>query len=84
LRSDVHPFDGEGLLAAEQASKLLVLMCHARSCSGAHASPKHAEICKVRVYSIQLLKAELFLFTYSLFTRTKCNLTYLPHRALST
>ena len=48
LRSDVHPFDGEGLLAAEQASKLLVLMCHARSCTGAHASPKHAEICKVR------------------------------------
>lgn len=52
LRSDVHPFDGEGLLAAEQASKLLVLMCHARSCTGAHASPKHAEICKVRVYCI--------------------------------
>jgi transcription elongation factor Elf1 len=48
LRSDVHPFDGEGLLAAEEASKLLVLMCHARSCTGLHASPKHAEICKVR------------------------------------
>lgn len=47
LRSDVHPFDGEGLLAAEEASKLLVLMCHARSCTGIHASPKHAEICKV-------------------------------------
>ena len=46
LKRDVHPFDGEGLLAAEDASKLLVLMCHARSCTGAHASPKHAEICK--------------------------------------
>ena len=46
LKRDVHPFDGEGLLAAEEASKLLVLMCHARSCTGAHASPKHAEICK--------------------------------------
>ena len=47
LRNDVHPFDGEGLLAAEEASKLLVLMCHARSCTGIHASPKHSEICKV-------------------------------------
>jgi len=46
LKRDVHPFDGEGLLATEEASKLLVLMCHARSCTGAHASPKHAEICK--------------------------------------
>lgn len=53
LRNDVHPFDGEGLLAVEEASKLLVLMCHARSCTGVHASPKHSEICKVqstRVY----------------------------------
>ena len=48
LKRDVHPFDGEGLLAVEEASKLLVLMCHARSCTGQHASPKHAEICKVR------------------------------------
>lgn len=39
-------FDGEGLLAKEEASKLLVLMCHARTCNGSHASPKHAEICK--------------------------------------
>jgi hypothetical protein len=46
LRKEVHPFDGEGLLAAEEASKLLVLMCHARSCAGVHSSPKHAEICK--------------------------------------
>lgn len=43
---DEKPFDGEGLLAQEEASKLLVLMCHARTCSGFHASPKHAEICR--------------------------------------
>jgi hypothetical protein len=30
LKRDGHPFDGEGLLAAEEAAKLLVLMCHAR------------------------------------------------------
>lgn len=40
------PFDGDGLLAKEEASKLLVLMCHARTCTGAHSSEKHAEICK--------------------------------------
>jgi hypothetical protein len=39
-------FDGDGLLAKEEASKLLVLMCHARTCNGSHASAKHAEICK--------------------------------------
>jgi transcription elongation factor Elf1 len=43
---DEKPFDGEGLLGQEEASKLLVLMCHARTCSGHHASPKHAEICR--------------------------------------
>jgi TAZ zinc finger len=50
LKRDVHPFDGEGLLGAEEASKLLVLMCHARSCTGIHASQKHAEICKSTKY----------------------------------
>lgn len=39
-------FDGDGLLDSAQASKLLVLMCHARTCAGHHASAKHAEICK--------------------------------------
>lgn len=39
-------FDGEGLLSKEEASRLLVLMCHARGCSGVHSSPKHTEICK--------------------------------------
>lgn len=43
---DEKPFDGDGLLAQEEASKLLVLMCHARTCSGYHSSPKHAEICR--------------------------------------
>jgi hypothetical protein len=47
---EAHPFDGEGLLAQEQASKLLVLMSHARTCSGIHASPKHAEICRSTKY----------------------------------
>lgn len=45
-KRDAHPFDGEGLLAQDQASKLLVLMCHARTCSGIHASSKHADICR--------------------------------------
>eukprot|EP00597_Dinobryon_sp_UTEXLB2267_P003421 CAMPEP_0170066004 /NCGR_PEP_ID=MMETSP0019_2-20121128/5861_1 /TAXON_ID=98059 /ORGANISM="Dinobryon sp., Strain UTEXLB2267" /LENGTH=1056 /DNA_ID=CAMNT_0010272979 /DNA_START=145 /DNA_END=3312 /DNA_ORIENTATION=- len=40
------PFDGEGTLQKEEASKLLVLMCHARTCTGSHASAKHADICK--------------------------------------
>lgn len=40
------PFDGEGTLHREEASKLLVLMCHARTCTGSHASAKHADICK--------------------------------------
>jgi hypothetical protein len=43
---EVQAFDGEGLLAREEASKLLVLMCHARSCTGRHSSPQHAEICQ--------------------------------------
>jgi hypothetical protein len=40
------PFDGEGALQRDEASKLLVLMCHARTCTGSHASAKHADICK--------------------------------------
>lgn len=39
-------FDGEGMLNREEASKLLVLMCHARTCTGEHQSPQHAEVCK--------------------------------------
>lgn len=36
----------DGLLEREEASKLLVLMCHARTCTGVHNSTKHAEICR--------------------------------------
>lgn len=36
----------DGFLEREEASKLLVLMCHARTCTGVHQSAKHAEICK--------------------------------------
>jgi hypothetical protein len=36
----------DGLLEREEASKLLVLMCHARTCTGVHNSAKHAEICR--------------------------------------
>lgn len=39
-------FDGEGMLAQEDASKLLVLMSHARECLGYHSSPEHEEICR--------------------------------------
>jgi len=46
LPQDTNLFDGEGLLKAEEASKLLVLMCHARTCTGDHSLPKHSEICK--------------------------------------
>ena len=33
-------------LTASQASKLLVLICHSRSCPGHHHSKQHAEVCK--------------------------------------
>ena len=39
-------FVGDESLCTEDASKLLVLMCHARTCTGCHISEKHAEICK--------------------------------------
>ena len=37
---------GDGLLDKEEASKLLVLMCHARSCNGTHNTIQHAQICQ--------------------------------------
>ena len=43
---DENPFDRDGFLQQEEASKLLVLMSHARTCTGVHTSQKHAEICK--------------------------------------
>ncbi|CAM9548611.1 unnamed protein product [Ectocarpus sp. 13 AM-2016] len=36
----------EGRLSTFQASRLLVLMSHARTCPGRHANPKHAEVCR--------------------------------------
>merc|ERR1711998_46795 len=39
-------FGVEGCLDHDEASKLLVLMCHARTCTGIHASQKHADVCK--------------------------------------
>ncbi|CAN0116912.1 unnamed protein product, partial [Ectocarpus fasciculatus] len=33
-------------LSTFQASRLLVLMSHARTCPGHHANPKHAEVCR--------------------------------------
>ncbi|CAB1116818.1 unnamed protein product [Ectocarpus sp. CCAP 1310/34] len=36
----------EGRLSTFQASRLLVLMSHARTCPGRHANPKHAEVCQ--------------------------------------
>ncbi len=47
---DAYPFDGEGMLTADEASKLLVLMCHARTCNGSHSLKKHSEICKSTKY----------------------------------
>lgn len=43
-------FDGEGLLQQDEAAKLLVLMAHARTCTGYHSSTKHAEVCKSTKY----------------------------------
>ena len=42
---DLNPFGADGLLQVDEASKLLVLMIHARTCSGLHTSKKHADIC---------------------------------------
>ena len=39
-------FDCEGQLSSEDASKLLVLISHAKSCGGVHSSVKHAEVCR--------------------------------------
>lgn len=39
-------FGVDGCLDHDEASKLLVLMCHSRTCTGIHASQKHADICK--------------------------------------
>ena len=39
-------FGVEGCLDHDEASKLLVLMCHARTCTGIHVSQKHADVCK--------------------------------------
>lgn len=44
LTSDVDEEAGAVTLDSEQAAKLLVLMCHARRCSGQHGSPRLAEV----------------------------------------
>lgn len=41
------PAEGsDGRLTTAQASRLLVLMAHARTCPGQHAKPQHAEVCR--------------------------------------
>ena len=50
VKKEAYPFDQDGLLEQQQASKLLVLMTHARTCSGVHSSTKHAEICNSTKY----------------------------------
>ena len=45
-QDEEEPFGSEGTLDQDEASKLLVLMCHARTCTGEHESAKHADICK--------------------------------------
>lgn len=42
--------EGAAVLDREEQAKLLVLMCHARSCTGVHSSDRHAEICKSTRY----------------------------------
>ena len=42
---DAHPFDDEGYLQVDVASKLLLLMCHARTCSGLHQNSTHSQVC---------------------------------------
>ena len=48
-------FGGEGRLSVAEASQLLVLMCHARGCSGQHQSEGHASVCR----SVKLLMLHL-------------------------
>lgn len=36
----------EARLSTLQASRLLVLMSHARTCPGRHANPQHADVCR--------------------------------------
>lgn len=46
IKRDAFPFDGEGYLTRDQASQLLVLMSHARTCSGEHKSEELGEVCR--------------------------------------
>ena len=41
-QTEDQAFGVDGCLDHDEASKLLVLMCHARTCSGVHQSQKHA------------------------------------------
>lgn len=45
IKRDAFPFDSEGCLTREQATRLLVLMSHARTCSGEHESEELSEVC---------------------------------------
>lgn len=44
--SERECFGGEGLFQHEEAAKLLILMCHARTCGGGHQHPEQANMCK--------------------------------------
>lgn len=44
---DSFLLEANGLLAKTSASRLLVLMYHARTCSGKHPSPKHEKLCRI-------------------------------------
>ncbi|CAM9354583.1 unnamed protein product [Chrysoparadoxa australica] len=44
--SDEEGADKESCLNHEQAAKLLILMCHSRSCPGHHSDPRNEEVCR--------------------------------------
>lgn len=46
IAGDAQPGCKEARLSTLQASRLLVLMSHARTCPGRHANPQHADVCR--------------------------------------
>jgi len=46
IKRDAFPFDSEGCLTTDHAKRLLVLMSHARTCSGEHKSDELSEVCR--------------------------------------
>lgn len=46
IKRDAFPFDTEGCLSSAHATRLLLLMSHARTCTGEHKSDQLSEVCQ--------------------------------------